>query len=100
VVCNPRKNAPLKHGNKSDKIDARKLADRLPLNDLEPALRGRALHTMTGTPGKELSILSNSFPSDHSIMPQITTSTDVSSLGPGLHFGVYAGPIGINGSTS
>ena len=26
VVCNPRKNALLKHGNKSHKIDARKLA--------------------------------------------------------------------------
>jgi hypothetical protein len=26
VVCNPRKNALLKQGNKSDKIDARKLA--------------------------------------------------------------------------
>jgi hypothetical protein len=29
VVCNPRKNALLKHGNKSDRIDARKLADRV-----------------------------------------------------------------------
>jgi hypothetical protein len=27
VVCDPRKNALLKEGNKSDKIDARKLAD-------------------------------------------------------------------------
>ena len=36
VVCNPRKNALLKHGNKSDRIDARKLADLLRLNDLEP----------------------------------------------------------------
>jgi hypothetical protein len=26
VVCNPRKNALLKEGNKSDRIDARKLA--------------------------------------------------------------------------
>jgi hypothetical protein len=31
VVCNPRKNALLKHGNKSDRIDARKLRDRLRL---------------------------------------------------------------------
>jgi hypothetical protein len=31
VVCNPRKNALLKDGNKSDRIDARKLADRLRL---------------------------------------------------------------------
>src|SRR5215467_7557127 len=34
VVCNPRKNALLKDGNKSDKIDACKLADRLRVNDL------------------------------------------------------------------
>jgi hypothetical protein len=27
VVCNPRKNALLKNGNKSDRIDAQKLAD-------------------------------------------------------------------------
>src|SRR5260221_3916113 len=29
LVCNPRKNALLKVGNKSDRIDARKLADLL-----------------------------------------------------------------------
>jgi transposase len=29
VVCNPRKNALLKDGNKTDRIDARKLADLL-----------------------------------------------------------------------
>jgi len=29
VVCNPRKNARLKSGSKSDAIDARKLAERL-----------------------------------------------------------------------
>src|SRR5213595_2578967 len=29
VACNPRKNALLKDGNKSDRIDARKLADLL-----------------------------------------------------------------------
>ena len=40
IVCNPRKNALLKHGNKSDKIDARKLADRLRLNDLKPVYHG------------------------------------------------------------
>src|SRR5246127_3223426 len=43
VVCNPRTNALLKHGNKSDKIDARKLADRLRLNDLKPVY-----HSETG----------------------------------------------------
>jgi transposase len=40
VVCNPRRNALLKHGNKSDKIDARKLADRLRLNDLKTVYHG------------------------------------------------------------
>jgi transposase len=40
LVCNPRKNALLKHGNKSDRIDARKLADLLRLNRLEPVYHG------------------------------------------------------------
>src|SRR5947207_15998809 len=40
IVCNPRKNALLKHGNKSDKIDARRLADRLRLHDLKPVYHG------------------------------------------------------------
>jgi len=29
LVCDPRRNALLKEGNKSDRIDARKLADLL-----------------------------------------------------------------------
>jgi hypothetical protein len=40
LVCNPRKNAVLKDGSKSDKIDAYKLADRLRLNDLKPVYQG------------------------------------------------------------
>jgi transposase len=40
VVCNPRKNALLKYSNKSDRSDARKLADRLRLNDLKPVYHG------------------------------------------------------------
>jgi transposase len=36
VVCDPRKNALLKTGNKSDRIDARKLAELLYLNKLQP----------------------------------------------------------------
>ena len=39
IVCNPRKNTLLKQG-KSDKIDARKLADRLRLHDLKPVYHG------------------------------------------------------------
>ena len=40
LVCNPRKNALLKHGSKSDKIDAQKLANLLRLNDLKPVYHG------------------------------------------------------------
>ena len=40
LVCNPRKNATLKHGSKSDKIDVHTLADRLRLNDLKPVYHG------------------------------------------------------------
>jgi hypothetical protein len=40
VVCNPRKNALLKHGNKSDRIDARKLAELLYLDNLKSVYLG------------------------------------------------------------
>jgi hypothetical protein len=40
VVCDPRKNALLKTGNKSDRIDARKLAELLYLNKLKLVYHG------------------------------------------------------------
>ncbi len=40
VVCNPRKNALLKYGNKSDRIDARKLAELLRGNHLKAVYHG------------------------------------------------------------
>ena len=40
VVCNPRRNALLKEGNKSDKIDARKLAELLRGGLLRPVYHG------------------------------------------------------------
>jgi hypothetical protein len=40
LVCNPRKIPLQKQGNKSDKIDARKLAERLRLHDLKPVYHG------------------------------------------------------------
>ena len=40
VVCNPRKNALLKEGSKGDKIDARKLAELLRLNNLKSVYHG------------------------------------------------------------
>jgi len=49
-VCNPRKNALFKDGNKSDRIDARKLAELLYLNKLSPVYHGetgmRMLHEL------------------------------------------------------
>src|SRR5215510_14072684 len=41
VVCNPRKTALLKHGNKNDRIDARKLANLLRLDNLDPVYHGQ-----------------------------------------------------------
>jgi transposase len=40
VVCNPRKTALLKDGNKNDRIDARKLSELLRLNNLKPVYHG------------------------------------------------------------
>jgi transposase len=40
LVCDPRKNALIKAGNKSDRIDARKLADLLYLNKLNAVYHG------------------------------------------------------------
>jgi transposase len=40
VVCDPRKNALLKEGSKSDRIDARKLAELLRGNQLKPVYHG------------------------------------------------------------
>ena len=39
LVCNPRKIQLQKQGNKSDKIDARKLAERLRLHDFSPSMQ-------------------------------------------------------------
>src|SRR5206468_4044431 len=40
LVCNPRRNALLKEGSKSDKVDARKLADLLRTGMLRPVYHG------------------------------------------------------------
>src|SRR5260370_15357046 len=40
VVCNPRRNALLKEGSKSDRIDARKVAELLRANLLRPVYHG------------------------------------------------------------
>src|ERR1700757_150402 len=40
LVCDPRKNALLKGGNKNDRIHARKLSELLYLNKLSPVYQG------------------------------------------------------------
>ena len=40
LVCDPRKNASMREGNQSDKIDARRLAELLRLNHLNPVYHG------------------------------------------------------------
>lgn len=42
VVCNPRKNALLKAGNKNDRVDARRLADLLRVGLLSPVYHGES----------------------------------------------------------
>src|ERR1700746_2747378 len=47
VVCDPRKAALMKDGNKSDRIDARKLAELLRTNQLKPVYHGEhGTHTL------------------------------------------------------
>src|SRR5437773_10278672 len=41
VVCDPRKNALLKDGNKNDRVDARKLAELLRNNQVKPVYHGK-----------------------------------------------------------
>ncbi len=40
LVCDPRKNASMREGNQSDKIEARRLAELLRLNHLNPVRHG------------------------------------------------------------
>jgi transposase len=55
VVCDPRKNSSMKEGNKSDKIDARRLAELLRLNHLNPVYHGEAWLTNAEGAGAQLS---------------------------------------------
>src|SRR4030088_751966 len=66
VVCNPRRNALLKEGSKSDKVDARKLADLLRTGMLRPVYHGenglrtlRELGRNYQTIGKDLTRVMN-----------------------------------------
>ena len=67
VVCDPRKNALLKEGNKSDKIDARKLADLLRGGYLRPVYHGEnGLRTLKELARSYLTISKDLTPGDES----------------------------------
>jgi len=57
VVCNPRKNALLKAGNKNDRIDARKLAELLRAGLLSPVYHGETSMTTVKELGRSYSAL-------------------------------------------
>src|SRR5260370_38174889 len=66
LVCDPRRNALLKEGNKNDKVDARKLADLLRTGMLRPVYHGehglrtlRELGRSYQTIGKDLNRVMN-----------------------------------------
>jgi transposase len=66
LVCNPRRNALLKEGSKSDKVDARKLAELLRAGMLRPVYHGenglrtlRELARSYQTIGKDLTRVMN-----------------------------------------
>jgi transposase len=61
VVCNPRKNALLKDGNKSDRIDARKLAELSRGNQLKPVYHGELQAVLARTGVRMLRELSRSY---------------------------------------
>ena len=71
LVCDPRRNALLKEGNKSDKIDARKLADLLRTGML-PGLPRRTRTADAARAGAQLS--------DHQPRPEPSDEPDQSSV--------------------
>src|SRR5579872_1686794 len=75
VVCDPRKNALLKDGSKSDRIDARKLAELLRGNQLHSVYHGRARGAHFEGVGSQLSDADErchaSHESDQSAVPQL-----------------------------
>ena len=67
LVCDPRRNALLKEGNKSDKIDARKLADLLRTGMLRPVYHGEhGLRTLRELARSYQTISKESEPGDES----------------------------------
>ena len=76
LVCNPRRNALLKEGSKSDKVDARKLAELLRTGMLRPVYHGenglrtlRELARSYQTISKDLTRVMNRVRANHRACP-------------------------------
>jgi transposase len=80
VVCNPRRNALLKEGSKSDRIDARKLAELLRSNMVRSVYHGGEWSTDAAGAGQELP--GDQHGCDTSDEP---SEGDLSQLGDSLH---------------
>jgi transposase len=76
VVCDPRKNASMREGNQSDKIDARRLAELLRLNHLHP------VYLSAPAPIKNLRLET---PLDVTVLIVICRYLTEWSLNPGRH---------------
>ena len=80
VVCDPRKNASMREGNQSDRIDALRLAELLRLNHLSPVYHGEhGLRSLKGT-GTQLSHHHQGSRTGH-----VASEGDLSQLGHSLY---------------
>src|SRR5580704_8605744 len=84
VVCDPRKNALLKSGNKNDRIDARKLADLLRSGLLSPVYHGEnGLRTLRELARSYLAVVASLFP-DGRIRERTRASSTFGSVARGV----------------
>src|SRR5437667_4476886 len=83
VVCNPRKNALLKDGNKSDRIDARKLAELLRLDNLKPVYHGETGVRNAARTRPELPDHRQRFDASHESPESVVSQLGDSLCGPG-----------------
>jgi hypothetical protein len=67
LVCDSRKNALLQSGNKNDRVDARKLAELLYLNKLNPVYHGKQESALLKATSS-LSAWSRTLPSPDSLL--------------------------------
>lgn len=85
VVCNPRKNALLKVGNKNDKLDARKLAELLRGDQLSPVYHGQNSARALKELGRAYTVLTEDTTRVMARLKAIYRGQVVSTPGKGLY---------------